>query len=91
MGKKTSIYLSDDLARAVEASGKTIPALIRLGLEGGERARSDRLADQVEKLARALQEGGYRLVPPADDAAALAAELAALAGRMNKLAGRIGP
>lgn len=89
MGKKTSVYLSDDLDEAVRASGRSIPDLIRLGLEAGERARSDRLAGAVEQLTGQLREG-YRLVPPADDASALAAELAGLAERMNKLARRIG-
>ena len=62
MGKKTSIYLPDELDRAIRASGKSIPDLIRLGLEAGERARGDRLADGVEKMLRVLQDG-YTLVP----------------------------
>lgn len=62
MGKKTSVYLPDNLDAAVRASGKSIPDLIRLGLEAGERARADRLADSVERLTAAL-ENGYTLVP----------------------------
>ena len=50
MGKKTSVYLSDELDRAVQASGRNLPDLIRAGLEAGERERGDRLADAVERL-----------------------------------------
>ena len=89
MPRKTSIYLPDDLDAAIRASGRSIPDLIRLGLEARERPRSDRLAGAVEELTAALA-SGYRLVPPADDASALAAELAALAERMNKLVRQIG-
>jgi len=61
MARTTSVYLSDELDAAVRASGRTVPELVRLGLEN-ERNR-DRLADQVERLTDALARG-YRLVPP---------------------------
>jgi len=35
VGKRTSVYLSDSLAAAVEASGLPLAELIRRGLEGG--------------------------------------------------------
>jgi hypothetical protein len=35
VGKRTSVYLSDDLAAAVEASGVPLAELIRRGLTGG--------------------------------------------------------
>jgi len=57
MGKKTSVYLSDELDAAYRASGKSIPDLIRAGLEAGERSRGDRLADAVERLLARLDEG----------------------------------
>ena len=57
MGKKTSVYLPDDLAEAVRASGKSPVALIRLGLEADGRARGDRLADAVERLLLKLRDG----------------------------------
>jgi hypothetical protein len=66
MPRKTSIYLPDDLAEAIRASGKSIPDLIRLGLAAGERERSDRLADAVENLTGLLREG-YRIVPRGED------------------------
>lgn len=50
MPRKTSIYLPDELDEAIRASGKSIPDLIRLGLQTGERERGDRLADAVERL-----------------------------------------
>jgi hypothetical protein len=62
VGKKTSVYLPDDLAEAIRASGKSIPALIRLGLEAGERGRADRLADEVERMLRMLQDE-YTFIP----------------------------
>lgn len=62
MGKKTSIYLPDELAEAIRASGKSIPDLIRLGLEAGKRGRADRLADEVERMLRMLQDG-YTFIP----------------------------
>ena len=69
MGKKTSVYLSDDLAEAIRASGQSIPDLIRLGLQAAELARANRLADAVEQLAgqaeklTGLLQEGYRIVP----------------------------
>jgi hypothetical protein len=60
-GKKTSVYLPGELAEAIRASGKSIPDLIRAGLEAGERSRSDRLADAAERMLRKLDEG-YELV-----------------------------
>jgi hypothetical protein len=59
-GKKTSVYLPDELDRAVQASGKNLPDLIRAGLEAGERERGDRLADVVERLLVKL-DSGYTL------------------------------
>ena len=79
MGKKTSIYLPDDLDEAIRAAGQSIPDLIRLGLESAGRARTDQLTAE-----------GYVFVPPADNKAELAAELAELASRMSKLAGQSG-
>jgi hypothetical protein len=90
MGKKTSIYLPDSLDEAIRASGQTIPDLIRIGLEAGQRTRADRLAETVERLLVKL-DSGYTFVAPTGDKAALAAELAELAERMNKLSGEIGP
>jgi len=55
MAKKTSIYLSDEMERAVDASGRSLIDLVRAGLE--QDARRDRLADSVDELARALREG----------------------------------
>ena len=55
MAKKTSIYLSDEMERAVAASGRSLIDLVRAGLEG--EARRDRLADEVEKLVRAVRDG----------------------------------
>jgi Arc/MetJ-type ribon-helix-helix transcriptional regulator len=60
-GKKTSVYLPDELDRAVRASGRSLPDLIRAGLEAGERSRADRLADAAERMLRKLDEG-YELV-----------------------------
>ena len=62
MGKKTSVYLPDELAEAIRASGKSIPDLIRLGLQAGDRARGDRLADAVERMLLKLQDG-YTFTP----------------------------
>lgn len=56
-GRKTSVYLSDDLNRAVEASGRSLPDLIRAGLEAGERSREGQLADAVERLLVKLNRG----------------------------------
>lgn len=60
MAKKTSIYLSDEMERAVAVSGRSLIDLVRAGLE--QDARRDRLADEVEKLLRAVRDG-YTLVP----------------------------
>lgn len=57
MGKKTSVYLPDDLAEAVRASGRSLPDLIRAGLEAVERSRDDRLADAVERMLLKLDSG----------------------------------
>jgi hypothetical protein len=62
MPRKTSIYLPDELDEAIRASGKSIPDLIRLGLQAGERSRGDRLADAVERMLLKLQDG-YSFVP----------------------------
>lgn len=62
MPKKTSIYLPDDLVAAISASGRTIPDLIRAGLESAEREQAARLAAGVEELLAKLREG-YRLEP----------------------------
>ncbi len=37
MGKKTSVYLADDLSEAVEASGLSLADLIRIGLASKPR------------------------------------------------------
>jgi hypothetical protein len=55
MAKKTSIYLSDEMERAVAASGLSLIDLVRAGLE--PLARRDRLADEVGELVRMLREG----------------------------------
>lgn len=39
MGKRTSVYLSDELSAAVKASGKTLAEIIRRGLEADSGAR----------------------------------------------------
>jgi hypothetical protein len=62
-GKKTSVYLPDELDRAYRESGKNLPDLIRAGLEAGERSRSDQLADTVERLADVVE----RLLRKLDD------------------------
>ena len=55
MGKKTSVYLPDDLAGAVAASGATI---MRAGLGAGERdAKLDRLLAALEGTAPAARDG----------------------------------
>ncbi len=64
MARTTSIYLSDELDRDVRASGKSLPDLVRLGLEH-ERQR-DRLAGAVESLLRQLAEQGYQILAPSD-------------------------
>ncbi len=61
MAKKTSIYLSDEMERAVAASGRSLIDLVRTGLE--RQARPDRLADAVDELVRMLREGGCTIVP----------------------------
>jgi len=60
-GKKTSVYLPEDLAAAISASGQTIPDLIRAGLIAGERDQDLRLAAVVEDLLTKLNQG-YILV-----------------------------
>ena len=60
MAKKTSIYLSDEMERAVAASGRSLIDLVRAGLE--QDARRDRLADEVEKMLRKLADG-YTFTP----------------------------
>lgn len=60
MAKKTSIYLSDEMERAVAASGRSLIDLVRACLE--QDARRDRLADEVEKMLRKLADG-YTFTP----------------------------
>jgi len=57
VGKKTSVYLPDELDRAIRASGKSIPDLIRAGLEAGERDRLTLALEQAEKTLRAIRDG----------------------------------
>src|SRR5579859_3105238 len=63
MGVKTSVYLSDDLAEAVRASGVPLRELVRRGL--GERAPEltaaavavEAVRDDLDRVARALAAG----------------------------------
>lgn len=59
MSRRTSVYLPDELDEAVRASGKSLPALIKLGL--ASTAPHDCAGD---RLVRMLREQGYRIVPP---------------------------
>lgn len=56
MGKKTSVYLSNDLAGRVEASGLPISELVRRGLEAGEPPSAE------VALSRLLDGWGERIL-----------------------------
>jgi hypothetical protein len=70
MGKRTSVYLSTEVAAAVAASGMTLPDLVRRGLPAGLLSVpvpvEDRLDDIEERLAKAerfiadVQEGRFQ-------------------------------
>jgi hypothetical protein len=65
MPNNTSVYLSDDLLAAISASGRSIPDLIRAGLEAGPGERREEevwLAGIVAELVNKLNDG-YVLVP----------------------------
>jgi hypothetical protein len=76
MPNNTSVYLSDDLIAAISASGRSIPDLIRAGLETGPGEQEDGpgkqeddqreqevwLAGVVAELINKLNDG-YVLVP----------------------------
>lgn len=75
MPNNTSVYLSDDLIAAISASGRSIPDLIRAGLEAesgeeegrpgeeeGEREQEVWLAGVVAELINKLNDG-YVLMP----------------------------
>ena len=68
MPKNTTIELPDDLAEAVSASGRSLPDLIRAGLESGpagpgtDKGEEAWLAGVVAELINKLNDG-YVLVP----------------------------
>jgi predicted transcriptional regulator len=68
MPKNTTIELPDDLAEAVTASGRSLPELIRAGLEAGQagpaadKGEEAWLAGVVAELINKLNDG-YVLVP----------------------------
>ena len=69
MPNETIIELPDDLEAAITASGRTIPDLIRAGLQAEERGQEEVwLAGLVAELIGKLNDG-YVLVPrkPATD------------------------
>jgi hypothetical protein len=67
MAKKTSIYLSDEMERAVAESGRSLIELVQAGL--GKTRPRDQSAEVVH-AARVLTRianriaSGWRLVPP---------------------------
>ena len=67
MLNEVSVFLSDELLAAVDASPRTVPELIQAGLEAAERAGGERadevwLAGLVADLVGKLN-AGYVLVP----------------------------
>jgi hypothetical protein len=66
MGRKTSIYLSDELDAAVRESGLPLPELVRRGLKGSAPADHEAVRRAAVMLARVadLLAAGYQLVPP---------------------------
>jgi hypothetical protein len=68
MPNNTSVHLSDDLLAAISASGRSIPDLIRAGLEAEPSGQEDEreqevwLAGVVAELINKLNDG-YVLVP----------------------------
>jgi hypothetical protein len=59
MSRRTSVWLNDELDEAVRASGKSLPDLIRAGLES--TAPHECAGD---RLVRLLKDQGYRIVAP---------------------------
>ena len=62
MPEEIILDLPDDLAEAVLASGRTIPDLIRAGLETAKKDEETWLAGVVAELINKLN-NGYVLVP----------------------------
>lgn len=52
MGKKTSVYLTDEVDARVKASGLTAAELIRRGLDAAER---ESLRESLEAMERRLE------------------------------------
>lgn len=69
MGKRTSIYLSDELAEAVRASGVPIAELVRRGLEASRPEGREEMRRAVAYLGRLTDRlaEGWQLVPPGRD------------------------
>ena len=61
MGKKTSIYLTDDLAERVSESGLSLAELIRRGLDAAD---PDPIEDRLAEVVRAEFEARFRAGEP---------------------------
>lgn len=68
MGKKTSVYLSTELAGRVETSGLPISELVRRGLDAGEPQSAE------VTLTRLLDGWGERILQRLDRSAGLATQ-----------------